>query len=389
MFYRIMSSILITAALAGCNAQADSVKANAVPGAVPGAVPAPTTDVAEVLYVPFQPSFTFTTRLEAQENVELRPRISGVVEKVIFTEGSLVHQGDVLFEIDSKPFVAEVKRLESEQQAAQVALAQAQSEASRAKRLQSRNAMSAEQAEQRIFLVRQRIAELASVSAQLDTARLNLQYTHIEAPITGRISNAFVTQGNYVQAGSTVLSSLVSTDRLQAYFHVDERTWNSRFGKVRADGQTPVSLQVTGERAQLHTGYLDFIDNQVNPSTGTLRVRAVFNSQDPAVRPGAFARVSLADTHTSKQVMVPDRAIGTDLVNRFVLIVNADNTVEYRKVETGVRVGQLRVIEFGLAAGEKVVVNGPAKIQAGMTISPNLIKLETTPATRLARVSRS
>ena len=362
---------LAVVSLSGCIAEADSQdKAPAQ------ARPLQPVDVATVLHTEVTEWHTFTTRLESPEQVELRPRISGVIDSVEFTEGSYVKKGDLLVRIDPRPFQAEVERLKAERVRATAALRQAQTEAKRAKSLQSRNAMSDEQAEARGFLVSQRHAELASVSAALQAAELNLEFTEIRAPISGRVSNAYITTGNNVQAGSSVLTTLVSTDQLHAYFDVDERTWNRQFQQVDAQSGLMAALQLSGDQGFPYQGQLDFIDNRVNPGTGTLRVRATFEATQPALRPGAFARVRMAADHARLSVVVPDRAIGTDLENQFVLTVDANNTLAYRKVSAGVRIGELRVIEQGLAKGERIAVNGPARIGPGMPIQPREVEID-------------
>lgn len=368
MSVRLLSSLMLTVVLVGCSAEADTSITTAPP-------PQP-IDVAKVLYTEYSPAYIFTTRLEAPQQVSLRPRVSGVIESVAFKEGSRVKRGDLLFRIDARPFAAEVARLTADLNRAQAALTQAQTEAQRAKSLQGQHAMSAEQAESRISVANQRRAELASVQAALESALLNLQFTEVRAPIDGQISNAFITAGNNVQSGESVLTSIVATDQLYAYFDVDERTWNSVFRQVKADGQTPVHLGLAGDTAHPFVGALDFIDNQINAETGTLRVRAVFPASDLNLRPGAFARVSIQARESLPTVLVPDRAVGTDLENRFVLVVNADNVLEYRQVELGRREGDLRVIEAGLTPNDRIAVNGPARVGPGMPITPREVELK-------------
>lgn len=383
MSYRLVSTALIAATLAGCYAQADSSQGDSSQGSSSQgnsaqAVAPMATDVVAVHQISYQQPFLYTTRLETPQNVELRPRVNGVMDKVVFTEGSSVQAGDLLFQIDDKPFLAEMQRLESEYQAARVAMTQAQSEAERAKRLSSTKAMPIEQAEQRMYLATQRQAELSSVKAQLETAKLNLSYTQIKAPISGRISSAYVTEGNYVQAGSTILTSLVSTDVLQAYFDVDERTWNAHFANVTANSHTPVAAVLNGDTSHSYPGEVDFIDNQVNSATGTLRIRARFDNADQALRPGSFVRIRLNDTQADAlKLMVPDKSIGTDLANRFVYVVNSDGVIEYRLVKLGDRVGSLRIVTKGLKPDELVVLNGPAKVQPGMPVTPQVVDIDS------------
>lgn len=373
---RISSSILVftlfsSLLLAGCQPMEEAKAESAPPPA------APPVDVAVVVKAPVMAWSQFTTRLEATEEVELRPRVSGVIAAIEFTEGSLVEKGDLLVKLDDRPFVAEVARLKAQREAARAALRQAQSEANRAGRLRQGNAISAEQAEARLSLAAQRRAELAAVEAQLSAAELNLEFTEIRAPIRGRVSRAFITAGNTVRASETVLTSLVSTDYVHAYFDIDERSWNSKFADVSANGAVAAHLQVAGETGFNQVGVLDFIDNRVNPNTGTLRVRATFSANQATLRPGAFARIRIAPGEHRQSILVPERSIGTDLKNRFVLVVNADNQLEYRQVIPGNRVGALRVIEKGLREGDRIAVNGPARVGPGMVISPRDVKIST------------
>lgn len=370
-------AVVLAVVLAGCSLEADDKPVSAPP---PQAI-----DVADVLYEPYTPEHTFTTRLESPQQVEIRPRVSGVIESVEFTEGRTVERGDLLFKLDPRPFAAEVRRLEAQLGSAKTALVQAESEASRAQRLKSRNAISAEQAESRVFLASQRRSELASVEAALEAARLNLTFTEVRAPISGSISSAFITPGNNVQAGQSVLTSLVATDQLYAYIGVDERTWNSVFADVTSESNTPAALQLAGQQGVSYAGHIDFIDNRVDSSTGTLRVRAVFDTHGAAtLRPGAFARVTLAASAARNQVMVPDRAVGTDLKSRFVLVVNAENTLEYRSVVLGERIGELRVITEGLMPGDRIAVNGPARVGPGMPITPRPVTIASNVATQVS-----
>ncbi|WP_286238561.1 efflux RND transporter periplasmic adaptor subunit [Neptuniibacter halophilus] len=380
MQLRLLSSVLFAVVLAGCTAEADPSSTSAPP--------AQPVDVAPVLYAQYSPEYTFTTRLESPQQVALRPRVSGVIESVEFREGSHVKRGDLLFRIDARPFAAEVARLEAELNRAQAALRQARSEAQRAKRLQGRNAMSAEQAESRLSVASQRLAELGSVKAALEAARLNLEFTQVRAPIDGQVSNAFITAGNNVQAGQSVLTSLVATDRLYAYFDVDERTWNASFAAVKMNSETEAQLSLAGNHDQKYHGVIDFIDNRINEQTGTLRVRAVLASADAGLRPGAFARIQLKAEASQPKIVVPDRAVGTDLKSRFVLIVNDSNVLEYRRVELGRREGALRIVESGLEPGERIAVNGPARVGPGMPVAPRDVKIEAQDLTLVAQLSK-
>ncbi|MGJ8675552.1 MAG: efflux RND transporter periplasmic adaptor subunit, partial [Pseudoalteromonas sp.] len=267
-------------------------------------------DVATVLVKPVQNWHTYTTRLESPQEVALMPRVSGVIDHIAFNEGDNVKKGDLLFKLDDRPFAAVVASLEAQINSAQAALEQAKSEAKRAVRLTQRKAISTEQAESRTSVLRQREAQLVALQAQLTSAELDLEFTSIVSPIDGVISRANITKGNNIIAGQSVLTSIVSNEKMYAYFDIDERTWNSAFSNVTAASRQPVVMQKVGQHDFAYKGYINFIDNQINASTGTLRVRAVFDEDNNQLRSGSFARIKLAANSISEQIIVPDRAIG-------------------------------------------------------------------------------
>ena len=338
-------------------------------------------DVAEVLVTPTQKWHTYTTRLEAPEQVSLMPRVSGVIEKVSFHEGDQVKQGDLLFKLDNRPFTAVVAALKAQVNSAQAALAQLRSEAQRAVRLVQRKAISTEQAESRASALRQGQAQLASLKADLSAAQLDLEFTEIRSPIDGVISRTNITRGNNILAGQTVLTSIVSNKEMYGYFDIDERTWNNSFDDVTAESHQQVVMQKVGQTDFPYSGYINFIDNRINPATGTLRVRAVFDEKNKALRAGSFARVRLAANKVTEQVVIPSRAIGTDLKNNFVLTVGEDNVLQYTLVELGERYGSLRAITSGLKAGDLIAVNGPARVGPGMPIKPNSVDIDSAGVT--------
>lgn len=339
-------------------------------------------DVAEVLVKPVQSWHTYTTRLESPEEVALMPRVSGVIEHITFKEGDEVKQGDLLFQLDDRPFAAVVASLEAQILSAKAALNQAKSEAKRAIRLTERNAISTEQAQARTSTLHQREAQLAALQAQLTSAQLDLEFTAVRSPIDGVISRANITRGNNVLAGQSVLTSIVSNNEMYAYFDIDERTWNSSFSDVTAASKQQVVMQKVGQQNFAHQGYINFIDNRINASTGTLRVRAIFEGKHEQVndplRAGSFARIKLAANAITEQVIVPERAIGTDLKNRFVLTLDKNNVLAYKLVEIGERYGKLRAITAGLSEGDIIAVNGPARVGPGMPVNPNTVTIDST-----------
>lgn len=366
-FYSIVSVLGLAIALTGCDQSSTGQNASEIP--------LMSIDVAKVQRKDAQSWFTYTTRLEAPERVVLVPRVSGLIEQVLFKEGGHVEKGQVLFTIDRRPFEAEVARLEAQLISAESVLRQAKSEADRAKRLLSKSAMSTEQADQRDAALRQAIAGRSAIQAQLKLAQLNLEFTQVKSPISGVVSRAVTTRGNYVTAGVTQLTTLVSDDKLYAYFDIDERTWNASFADITDTDELPIALNnVSGKHVAY--GMVDFIDNEINTTTGTLRIRGVFDTNSYDLKPGAFARVEIATREPQKQLIVPERSVGTDLKNRFVLTVDDNNTLQYRAVQLGERYGAFRAIISGLEEGERIAVNGPARVGPGMPIKPNTVALD-------------
>lgn len=343
--------------------------------------PLQSIDVAEVLFKPAQNWHTYTTRLESPEEVALMPRISGLIEQITFNEGDQVKKGDLLFKLDSRSFTAVVASLEAQVMSAQAVLDQAENEAKRAVRLTKRKAISTEEAEERTSILQQRAAQLAAYQAQLISAQLDLEFTDIRSPIDGIISRANITKGNTVLAGQTVLTSIVSNKAMYAYFDIDERTWNRSFNNVTASSKQQVVMQKVGQEDFSYSGYINFIDNQINSATGTLRVRAIFEETNNELRSGSFARIRLAANKVTEQIIIPDRAIGTDLKNRFVLTVGENNILQYKLVVLGERYGNLRAIKSGLQQGDIIAVNGPARVGPGMPISPNVVNIDSNSST--------
>jgi len=347
------------------------------PAQAPSQKPLQPIDVAEVLVKPVQSWHTYTTRIESPEEVSLMPRVSGLISYIAFNEGDKVAEGDVLFQLDNRPFTAIVSSLQAQVASAEAALEQAKSEAKRAVELTERKAISTEEAESRNSTLRQREAQLAAFKAQLDAARLDLEFTTIRSPINGVISRANITKGNNIIAGQSILTTIVSNKKMYAYFDIDERTWNQSFDKVTAQSKQQVVMQKVGQKDFAYSGHINFIDNRINSSTGTLRVRAVFENTEHELRAGSFARIKLAANAVTEHIIVPSSAIGTDLKNRFVLTVGENNVLQYKLVEIGERYGKLRVITSGLSKGDVIAVNGPARVGPGMPIKPNNVIIDS------------
>ncbi len=338
----------------------------------------------------------FTGRLEAVDQVEIRPRVTGYIGRVAFAEGKEVRKGDVLFEIDPRPYQAELARAEAQLAEARTGAELAAREVTRARRLVAVQAISREEYDSRVSAQAQGDASVQAAQAAVRTARLNLDWTRVRAPIAGRVSRAEVTAGNLVLAGpptATLLTTVMSLDPVYVYFDADERTYLKYAGLARdgtrpssRDARTPVYLGLIDEDGQFpHKGYVDFVDNTVNPETGTIRARAVFSNRDHAFTPGLFARLKLEGSGQYRATLVVDRAVGTDQDKKFVLVLKPDSTVDYRSVQLGRLVDGLRVVTSGLKQGDEVVINGLQRVRPGMKVTPTLAPMtpDTTTDTAL------
>jgi RND family efflux transporter MFP subunit len=317
----------------------------------------------------------FTGRFEAVERVEVRPRVSGYISSVNFTDGNEVKKGEVLFVIDPRPYVAERDRTRAQLAQARSQLALAKSERERAAKLLGQHAISQEELDTRTAGDEQAQASVAAAKAALDAAELNLEFTRVTAPIAGRISRALVTSGNFVSNGQTPLTTLVSLDPIYVTFDGDEQAY-LRYGKLArtsvhggsSDARNPVVVGLANESGYPHQGAMVFVDNALDPATGTIRSRALLDNHERLFTPGLFARIRLLDSAQHDAVLVNDSAIGTDQTVRYVLVVGAGNKVEYRPVQLGPVIDGLRVVQSGLAAGETIVVNGLQRVRPGAQV---------------------
>lgn len=346
---------------------------------------APQVSVAQVVNERITEWDEFTGRLQAPQTVTLVPRVSGYIEQIHFTEGALVNKGELLVQIDPQPFAAEVARLKAELQSAQSALELAESEYQRAEKLSVAKAISAELLDTRLARKQQTAANVASVKAALHRAELDLSYTRITAPISGRVSYALITAGNYVNAGQSQLTSLVSTEKMYAYFDVDEQSY-LKYLRLSEDGKradtrdanaNPVYMALADDSNFQHIGNVDFVDNSVNQQTGTIRIRASFANSDNKLLPGLFARIKLVGSDSYQGILIDEKAIGTDLNNKFVLVVNAENQLEYRAVKLGEKINGLRIVREGLSATDRIVVNGLQRVMPNIQIEPKLVDMAT------------
>jgi RND family efflux transporter MFP subunit len=366
---------LIAAALSGCSSQA-----------TPTPAPPPKVSVAAALARNVTEWDEFTGRLEAVESVEIRPRVTGYIESVHFTEGGLVKKGDLLFVIDPRPYRAELDRAQAELNRAQAHAQLADSDLARSEKLLSIKAASQEEYDQRVNEQREAHASVAAARAAVEAAQLNLEFTRVTSPIAGRVSKAVVTPGNLVTGGTgaaSLLTTVVSIDPIYVTFEGDEQVYLkytelARRGERSSsrDAANPVLMALANEEGYPHRGSMVFVDNQVDPRTGTIRARAQFDNKDGALTPGLFARVKLLGHDSYPAVLVDDRAIGTDQSQKFVFVVDAQNQVQYRTVKIGRLDDGLRIVLDGLSPGEKVIVNGLQRVRPGMQVTPDFVAMD-------------
>jgi len=315
--------------------------------------------------------------VEAVQMVEVRPRVSGYIESIHFEDGGEVKTGDLLFVIDPKPYQADLDRAEAQGRQAQTRLDLAKNDLQRAEGLRGSKALSEEEYDSRSKAVREAEANLSAAQAAEAAARLNLGYTRITAPITGKIGRRLVTPGNLVQlqgnnGASTLLATIVSQDPIYCYFDVEEGAFlkyrfNAQQG-VPAEAKTEglaCEIGLVNEEGFGHQGHLDFFDNQVNPQTGTIRLRAVFNNPDRALVPGMFANLRVLAGPPEQALLVPDVAVLSDQGYKYVYVLDAESKVQPRSIETGRAHGALREVKKGLTAEDHVVVNGLVMLRPG------------------------
>lgn len=371
------AAALMLSFVAGCS---DAVGDDKGGGGPP---PAPPVSVAEVFAKEVAEWDEFSGRLEAVETVEIRPRVTGYLQSVNFKAGTEVKKGQVLFAIDARPYQAEVARAEAELTRAQSVAALAKSEVARAERLLAAKAISQQEYDQRVAGNRDGDAGIRAAQAALRAARLNVEFSTIRAPISGRISKAEVTVGNLVNPGTTLLTTIVSQDPIYAYFEADEQLYLKYVGLSKSgvrpssrDVKNPIYLGLANEDGHPHKGVMDFVDNRLDAKSGTMRGRAVFDNKEGRFTPGLFARLKLVGSGTYKAVLINDRAVGTDQTQKFVLVVDKDNKTSYRPIKVGALIDGMRVVRDGLKPGELIVVNGLQRVRPGMPVTPQKVPMD-------------
>jgi len=347
----------------------DQAEADEAPASAP---PAPSVEVTVLEPQQIRSWVNFSGRLAAVERANIRPLVSGTIQKVLFKEGQVVNQGDPLFLIDPRPHQADVKRAEAQLATAHSRAKLAADELARAQRLVDSKLIS-----QSIFdtaVNEHQVAQSAVLEAEsaLSQARLNLEYAHISAPISGRVGRAELTVGNIVEAGANapVLTTIVADDKLYAEFNVNEQSYIESVRSTEHLQQMPVELTLAQDTSVTYRGHIHSFDNHLDTSSGTIRARALFDNTDGALAPGMYANVRMGSAKIHASLLIPERAIGTNQSRKFVYVVDADNTVQYREVVLGDSYQGHRVLISGVNAGERIAVNSLTHIRPSVVVNP-------------------
>lgn len=370
---RFSSMVLMAAVMTGCAAEGDDVSA-------PQAPPPPTVTTAQPLVKKITDWDEYTGRFQAVDYVEVRARVSGNLDRVAFEDGAIVNKGDLLFVIDQRPFQVALQEAQAQLSSAKSTLEFANRDLARAQSLIQRGNISQQALDQRIQAEKNAEASVAAAEAAVRGARLNLDFTEVRAPVAGRIGRDLVTVGNLIsggQAGSTLLATIVSLDPIYFYFDADEAAY-LRYARLARGGErpssreapNPVRLALQDETDFRHDGAMDFVDNQISMTTGTVRGRAIFNNPNQLFIPGMFARMQLIASEPYEAMLLPDEAIGSDQERKFVYVVGNDGTVEYRVVELGPMNSGLRVIRKGITPQDWIIVNGLQRARPGGKVTP-------------------
>jgi RND family efflux transporter MFP subunit len=370
VFLKPVSYLLIgaiSACWAGCSKQ----------NTEQAAPPPPPVTVAKPITKEIVEWDKYTGRTDAVQSVNITARVSGYLYNITFKAGDLVEQGDLLFVIDPRPYQAAYDQANGQLRQAEAQEKLNNLNLARADELRAKSVIAKQDYDNAVSQKNVSDAQVIAAQAAVESAQLNLDFTEIKAPVTGRIGREQVTVGNLVQADSTLLTTLVSVDPIYAYFNIDERSelkyrQLAREGKLAdpRSAEVPVYLQLENEQGFPHQGTIDFVNNQYDPSTGTLQVRGIFPNANGFLVPGAFVRVRIAGTPRYQAILVTDRAIGSDQGQKFALVVGQGNTVELRPVELGPVLDGLRVVRKGLTGDENVIINGLVNARPGSKVNP-------------------
>jgi multidrug efflux system membrane fusion protein len=346
------------------------------------APPPPAVTVAKPVVKEIVEDDEFTGRFEAVSEVDIRARIGGYLQTVEFVDGQIVQEGDLLFTIDSRPIQTALTESRAELDSAQAGLTNAQAELERAEQLLQSGNISVQTVDERRLVFRAAQARVNATKAAVARGELDMEYTQIRAPLTGRIDRTFLTAGNLVEANSTVLTTIVSTDPIYFYFDVDERSYLAYARDARERGTNlqegsglPVEISLADGGDTPFDGSLDFSENRLDPASGTMRVRAVVPNPDLVLLPGLFGQVNLPGSLPYRGILLPDEAIASDLDRRIVYVVDDQGTVSPKLVTLGPRIDGYRVIREGLTGDETVVIAGLMRVRPGVTVSPELVEL--------------
>lgn len=375
---RLFQASLLVLALGACG-QRQQAQGPATP-------PPPAVSIANPVEKSVVEWDEYTGRFDAVDTVEVRARISGVLNEVKFTDGAIVKKGDLLFVIDPRPFQRILDRDRATLQGAKVQVEFAQKDLERARPLVANNTISQQVFDQRTQAVRAAEANVLSAEASVRSSELDVEFTQIRSPVTGRISRKLVSEGNFITGGSgsgTLLTTIVSIDPIFFYFDVSEADF-LKYQRLDALGLRPssrdtanaVELALQNDKGFPYKGKMNFVDNRIDQNTGSLRGRAVFDNPNQLFQPGLFARVRLVGSGEYKAIMLPDVAIATDQSNRFVFVVSDDGTVSSKPVTLGPIIDGLRVIRSGVAANDWVVVNGVQRARNGIKVKADKTVIE-------------
>lgn len=372
----LLGMVLLITQLSGCD---KGVAQNAAP-------PPPEVSAAPVLIKPVSQWDNFNGRVEAVQSVQLRPRVSGYIDAVNYREGDEVRKGQVLFTIDDRSYRAALEQAKAELARARSQASLARSESGRSEKLIGTQAISREAWEQRRSAASQAQADVLAAEAAVDMAQLNLDFTRVTAPIDGRASRAMITAGNLVTAGdsASVLTTLVSQQQMYVYFDVDENTFLNYQALARQGQQRhalPVEIALVGEQGFPHQGKIDFLDNQLTASTGTIRMRALLDNQQRQFTPGLFARVRLPGSAQFEAVLIDDKAVLTDQDRKYVYVVDGEGKAQRRDIQPGAMVDGLRIVKSGLQSGDKVIIAGLQKVfMPGMPVTAQPVAMRAAVA---------